>query len=159
MTDAEIRQLYLLAAGAARHAPSEIEAASWVWLLDDIDAAQATAMVRDYCRRHKWMPQPAEIIEAVRRLNGDIPPTVDEATGYYLADEWDRHPLVRRAADAVDWDHHHPDVADRARFSFRNAYAALLEQTEDDRLRPAREAITAGTGADLMQLLAGEAES
>lgn len=153
MTPEETTQLYLLACAASRQQPSEREQAAWVWLLDDLAADEAVAAVKRHCREEKWMPQPAEIVDQVRRLNGDVPPTLEAAVGYYLSGEHDAHSLVAKAAEMSQWDYRHPEVATQAKFDFRNHYQGLLDQEQRRQAREDREQLT---GGPIAQLLSGE---
>jgi hypothetical protein len=162
----QVSTIYVLCCGNWRREPSEIELTAWEVAFEDADgdtvAATVRHMMRDDPRPAKdraFMPRPNDILDLCRRVDGDIPPTLDEAVGLYLADDHS-HPLVAAAVASLGrmrLDPHQPEVATAARFEFRNAYAAVLARHEDDLLRPAREAIEAGTpGAELMALLAGD---
>jgi hypothetical protein len=157
--------VYLTCCYNWRRDPVQGELGAWGYAFEDADAdvvAEALKMLlREDPRPAKdraFMPRPDDILRLCRRVNGDIPPTLDEAVGLYLADDYS-HPLVAAAVDslgAARLDPHHPDVATSARFEFRNAYAAVLARHEDDKLRPAREALEAGSpGAELLAIIAG----
>lgn len=162
----ETEAVYLLCCGNWRREPVGTELAAWALAFED--AAPDTALeavkvlMRDDPRDPRdraFMPRPNDILALCRRVNGEIPPKLDEAVGYYLAGDHS-HPLVAAAVASLGrmrLDPHNPEVATAARFEFRNAYAAMLDRFEDDKLRPAREAIEAGSaGERLAQLLAGE---
>lgn len=153
MTPEDTLRLYTMACAATRTNPSETEADAWVWLLDDIDPQQAGLAMKNHLRSNKFMPVIAELVDEIKRLNGDVPPTVDEATGYYLSGRHDAHPFVAEAAAMAQWDYRHPDAAQQAKFDFRQNYAAVLhrhERAERD------EQMAELTGGPIAALLAGE---
>lgn len=155
----DIVEVYAVVCATYEREFSALAVKGWQLALAPFESTIVEHAVAEILREKRpFPPKPGEIVDMIHRLDGTIPPTLDAATGYYLAGQLDAHPLVREAAAAVPWDVNHPDVADRARFQFRNAYAALIDRHEDDRLRPAREAIEAGSpAAAFAALIAGEA--
>lgn len=160
MTPDDARRLYVLAASSTRTQPTDTEAAAWVWLLDDIDPRLAAVALRAMlapatpgAKGRPFMPAVSELVAEVRRISGDVPPTVDEALGYYMAGRHDAHPLIGEAARMATWDYRVADVARQAGFDFKANYAGLLHREDrkarDEQLElaggPIAEAIGAGS--------------
>lgn len=158
MTPNETQALYALMCATWRNQPNEPELTAWQLAFaesdPDIAMAAATAVIRE---DRPFMPRPGEIIGVMRSHDETIPPTPVQALGFYMAGNWDAHPLVRKAADAVEWDRTHPEVADRARFQFRDLYESELRTVEIEQRRGERERLHGGPG-DLAALLVGGTE-
>lgn len=150
--------LYALMCATWRNQPNKPELTAWQLAFADSDAELAMVAATTIIREDRpFMPRPGGIIAVMRSHDESIPPTLEQATGYYLAGDWDAHPLVNKAARAVEWDHTHPEVADRARFQFRDLYESELKTAEVEQRRVEREALHGGPGI-IGALLAGDGE-
>jgi len=143
MNRAETATCYTLACKAYGAPIDELELRSWHELLHDLDGSMALEATRRLCLRDaKFKPNPGEIKTEVERIDGATPPPMNAAIGFYLAGEWDEHPLIRTAAEKVYWDRN--NEPEKARHDFRNHYAAALDQHENGHT-PRRPAIGEST--------------
>lgn len=132
MNRTETAKCYALVAKTYGTASDPEAMEAWHLLLGDLDGEQAQTATVALCRTMTFAPRPAEIRAEVDRASGVTPPSLDAALGFYLAGEWDRHPLVRAAAAAVHWDR--INAPDQAQRQFRALYGAALHD-ETDRSR------------------------
>lgn len=155
----DVAELYTVVAETFERPLSELACKGWQLALGPYDGPKVWAAVGLMLAEERpFMPKPGEVVAMVRRIDGDIPPTPDAALGCFLVGDLS-HPLVAAAAASAYWDPNDPDKAVEARMRFRAAYSAEVDQFEDDKLRPVREAIEAGSAGDrLAQLLAGNPE-
>lgn len=111
---------------------------AWHLVLGDADGEQALEATLRLCRQDRQhAPRPGEVLAEIARMTDTTAPTVDAAVGFYIAGQWDRHPLVKRAAEAVYWDRR--EMPDKAKWDFRNLYESMLhdERTGTVRSDPA----------------------
>lgn len=129
MNRAEVAECFALVVACYDLDPAPATIEAWHVMLRDLDADEAFAATKALCARDTaFAPRPGEIIAQVRRARGDEPPTLEAATGYFLAGEHTAHPLVEQATSAVTWDRRL--APDQARFQFRAAYLAALDAAE-----------------------------
>lgn len=113
---------------------------AWHGLMEDLDGPAAIEATKRLCRRDSpFPPRPGEIIAEARQLDGDSPPPLNAAAGYYMMGKWDVHPAVRAAARRVCWDRKVKPV--EAEREFRSHYSAELDAHEHSLREPAREVI------------------
>lgn len=128
MTRDEVAACYTLAMTNSRQAIRREELEAWYTVLGPttIDGAVALEATRRLCLRDSaFPPSSGEVYAETQRLDGSSPPSVEAATGHYLAGRWTAHPAVKRAASKVYWDRSYaPDAATR---EFRRLYAAELD--------------------------------
>lgn len=153
MTPEQTKTLYGLMCATWRNAPNEPELAAWTLAFEDADPHLVMLVAKQIIREDRpFMPRPGEILAELRKHDETIPPTLDEATGYYLSGNWDVHPLVDKAARAVEWDRNHPEVAVQAKFDFRQNYEAALATLGAEVRREERQALH-GSGEFLEGLM------
>lgn len=129
MNPDETKELYLAAAAATGTSPSQAQLDTWIWLMVDLDPAAARYVLAQHLRTSAFMPKPAEIIQpALKLAEPEGPPSLEAATGYYMAGRWGEHPLVLKAAKSVYWDRH--EMPEKARWEFRDHYQAALHGDE-----------------------------
>lgn len=127
MTRTEAKRLFALVAATYRLPPSEIEAEAWFVLLAPLDFDIAMAATKRLLTQSRdYPPKPGDVYEAA--VLGDAP-SIEQATAWYTAGEWDRHPLVGKAARAVYWDR--ASAPTKARDEFRVLYLAALHDARD----------------------------
>lgn len=138
----EIKTVYGIMCATWRHEPLEAELMAWALAFEDAEAETVMLAVKQVIREDRpFMPRPGEVLAVARQHDETIPPSVDEATGYYLAGDWSVHPLVEQAAKTVQWDRNHPEVATQAKFDFRQNYEAAVRDHEAGVRRAERQAL------------------
>lgn len=158
MNHQESLAAYVLCCSIWRRDPTDTELAGWVLAFEDADPVVINETIKLVVKEDRpFMPRPGEILNEARRLSGDVPPTVAEALGAYQMGDLS-NPLVAEAASGAYWDVN-GEKGESEVHRFRAAYAALLRRAEDDKLRPARDAIEAGDGGDIMRLLGMDSDT
>jgi hypothetical protein len=139
---AKVAECYTLAMTSHHRDVKSEELRAWHAVLEasgvDGDAA-VQATIRLCMEPGGFPPTPGDVIAEV--LAGTTPPALDAAIGFYLAGDWDAHPLVAVAARNVWWDR--TNAQDQAVRQFRQFYAAAIE-AESSRRRTATELVRIG---------------
>lgn len=158
MNRSDTAKVYALVCGAYDTTPSEVGITAWHALLADLDFEHTMEAARLLCRRDSpFAPRPGEIIAEVARLNGDTPPPLEVAIGYFLAGHLDAHPAVAEAARGCHWCR--INAPEEAKWEFRSRYQAVLHDHEEGTRRPSRQALTQGPArADFTRIGSGSDE-
>jgi hypothetical protein len=133
---------FMVAHAFAMPDPTEAQLETWHALIGHLDPEVAMAATVGLCSQDReFAPRPGQIIAEAQRMLTPEAPTVAAALGFYMAGDWDVHPIVAKVARACFYDR--VMAPDEAKWDFKQRYEAALWD-DDQGVRREQRAEIAG---------------